>query len=178
MTCRWLQSSGLWAVPSSQEEQKGSGSCRSLQHRRTWTIPWLPASCRAQGSAFPVQRHQQWHRSGQDMNSFALFHMTAHSSEGLYSSNCGRSYRTVTKPIPTIPVWMLGKGSTGKTSWPVHNQTMLVTCVGALWEPWNPCCSFLHAVNPHPNQGGTPWAGTGCTEDISCDLDKKGFWKS
>lgn len=41
------------------------------------------------------------------MNSFALFHMTAHSSKGtvgLYSSNCGRSYRTMTKPVPTSPL--------------------------------------------------------------------------
>lgn len=163
--------------PPHGKSRKAQAPADHFSTEEPQTILWLPASSRAQGSAFPIQRHQQRHRGGQDMNSFALFQVTAHSSEGLYSSNCGRSYRTMTKPVPTFPLWMLGKGSTGKTSWPFHNPTMLVTCVWAVWNPWNPCCSFLHAVNPHPNQGGTPWAGAqNCyTEDINCDLDKKGF---
>lgn len=186
MSCRLLQCSELWAVPFSQEELEGSGSRRSLQHRRTLNYSVISSQLQGSGVCFPVQRHHQWHRRGQDMNSFALFHMTAHSSEGtagLYSSNHGRPYRTMTKPVPTFPLWILGKGTTGKTSWPVHNQTMLVTCVWAESESLEaPAVPFFMLWIHIPIKVAllelTLGAQNSCTEDISCDLGKKGFLKS
>lgn len=171
--------------PSHRKSRKAQAPADHSSAEEPWTIPWFPANSRAQGSAFPVKRNCQWHRRGQDMNSFALFHMTAHSSEGtagLDSSNHGRPYRTTTKPVPTFALWKLGNQSTGKMSWPVHNQTMLVTCVWA--ESESPEASavpffmlWIHIPKVAPLEL-TLGAQNSCTEDTCCDVGKKGFLKS
>lgn len=168
MSCRLLQCSELWAVPFSQEELEGSGSCRSLQHRRTLNYSVISSQLQSSGVCFSCTKASSvaQERSGHELICFVSHDSTlkwVHCWFVLQQS--WQALQNHDKTCANVSTVNTGKGNYRKNELACSQSNNVGNlCVGRVWEPWSPCCAFFRAVNPHPNQGGTPWADTGCTE--------------
>lgn len=113
MTCRWLQCSGLWAIPISQEKQEGSGSCTSLQHRRTLNYSMTSGQLQSSGVCFSCTKASAM---AQERSGHELICFVSHDST-LMRGHCWfvlqqlwQALQKYNKTFPNISTMNIGKG--------------------------------------------------------------------